>query len=172
MVDRIAEVWGTRTPYGRDTLWPVRVDQALREGVTEGDVDHWVHSACVLCSNGCACDIAVKDGAMVGIRGRADYLVNHGRLGPKGLFASWQGVSHPDRLTRPMIRVNGELVECSWDVAMNRIVERSQELLRERGPLSHGFYTSGQLFLEEYPVRGAHAGPEADGGEVRGGLRR
>ena len=150
MVDRIAEIWGTRTPYPKDGLWPVRVDQALGEGVTEDDVDRWVQSACVLCSNGCACDIAVKDGAMVGIRGRAGDLVNHGRLGPKGLFASWQGVSHRDRLKRPLIRENGRLVECDWDTAMNRIAERSRQLLRERGPLSHGFYTSGQLFLEEY----------------------
>ena len=150
MVDRIAEIWGTRTPYPRDGLWPVRLDQALGGGVTEDDVDRWVQSACVLCSNGCACDIAVKDGAMVGIRGRAGDLVNHGRLGPKGLFASWQGVSHRDRLTRPLIRENGRLVECDWDTAMNRIVERSRHLLRDRGPLSHGFYTSGQLFLEEY----------------------
>lgn len=150
MVDRIGNIWGSRTPYPRDGLWPVRVDQALAEGVAEDDVDRWVQSACVLCSNGCACDIAVKDGAMVGIRGRAGDLVNHGRLGPKGLFASWQGVSHRDRLTSPLIRENGRLVECDWDTAMNRIVERSQQLLRERGPLSHGFYTSGQLFLEEY----------------------
>ena len=150
MVDRIADIWGTRTPYPRDGLWPVRVDQTLSQGVTEDDVDRWVQSACVLCSNGCACDIAVKDGAMVGIRGRAGDLVNHGRLGPKGLFASWQGVAHRDRLTRPLIRENGRLVECDWDTAMNRITERSRQLLRERGPLSHGFYTSGQLFLEEY----------------------
>lgn len=150
MVDRIADIWGTRTPYPRDGLWPVRVDQALAEGVAEDDVDRWVQSACVLCSNGCACDIAVKDGAMVGIRGRSGDLVNHGRLGPKGLFASWQGVSHKDRLQRPMIRENGRLVECDWDTAMNRVAERSRQLLKDRGPLSHGFYTSGQLFLEEY----------------------
>jgi anaerobic selenocysteine-containing dehydrogenase len=150
MADRIADIWGSRTPYGRGGLWPVRVDQALDGGLQEADIDRWVQSACVLCSNGCACDIAVKDGAMVGIRGRAGDLVNHGRLGPKGLFASWQGVSHQDRLTRPMIREHGQLVECSWDTAMGRIVERSQELLRAKGPLSHGFYTSGQLFLEEY----------------------
>lgn len=150
MVDRIAEIWGTRTAYSKDGLWPVRVDQALAEGVAEDDIEQWVQSACVLCSNGCACDIAVKDGAMVGIRGRASDLVNHGRLGPKGLFASWQGMSHKDRLTRPLIRENGKLVECDWDTAMNRITERSRQLLRDRGPLSHGFYTSGQLFLEEY----------------------
>ncbi|CAI3797529.1 molybdopterin oxidoreductase family protein [Pseudarthrobacter sp. MM222] len=150
MVDRIANIWGTRTPYARDGLWPVRVDQALADGVTEDSVERWVQSACVLCSNGCACDIGVRDGAMVGIRGRAGDLVNHGRLGPKGLFASWQGVSHKDRLTRPLIREAGELVECDWDTAMNRIAVRSKELLRAKGPLSHGFYTSGQLFLEEY----------------------
>jgi len=150
MVDRISAIWGTRTPYGRGGLWPVRVDQRLANGVREEEVERWVQSACVLCSNGCACDIAVKDGAMVGIRGRAGDLVNHGRLGPKGLFASWQGVSHTDRLTQPLIRTNGELVPCDWETAMGRIVERSTALLKERGPLSHGFYTSGQLFLEEY----------------------
>ncbi|MCZ2402740.1 nitrate reductase [Paenarthrobacter sp. Z7-10] len=150
MVDRISEIWGTRTPFARGALWPVRVDQKLADGVQEKDVDRWVQSACVLCSNGCACDIAVKDGAMVGIRGRAGDLVNHGRMGPKGLFASWQGVSHPDRLTSPMIRENGQLVPCSWNTAMERIVSKSKALLKERGPLSHGFYTSGQLFIEEY----------------------
>lgn len=150
MVDRIADIWGTRTPYPKDGLWPVRVDQALQEGVTEADVDRWVQSACVLCSNGCACDIAVKDGAMVGVRGRAGDLVNHGRMGPKGLFASWQGISSGERLKRPLIRENGRLVECDWDTAMDRITERSRQLLHDRGPLSHGFYTSGQLFLEEY----------------------
>jgi hypothetical protein len=52
MVDRIAEIWGTRTPYGRGERWPVRVDSALADGVAEADVDRWVQSACVLCSNG------------------------------------------------------------------------------------------------------------------------
>ncbi|MCA4133344.1 molybdopterin oxidoreductase family protein [Arthrobacter sp. M4] len=150
MVDRIAEIWGTRTPYGKDGQWPVRVDRKMADGVDADTVDRWFQSACLLCSNGCACDIAVKDGAMVGIRGRADDRVNHGRLGPKGLFGSWQGMSHPDRLTSPLIRRNGKLQECSWDEAMERVVERSRSLLTEKGPLSHGFYTSGQLFLEEY----------------------
>lgn len=37
------------------------------------------------CSNGCALDIGVKDGKVVGVRGRATDRVNKGRLGPKGL---------------------------------------------------------------------------------------
>src|SRR3954468_10046309 len=154
MVDRIADIWGTRTPFARGGRWPVRVDQKLAEGLAEQDVDRWVQSACVLCSNGCACDIAVKDGHMVGVRGRAVDIVNHGRLGPKGLFASWQGVDNRDRLTRPLVREGGTLVETDWDTAMERIVSLSQALLEEKGPLSHGFYTSGQLFLEEYYALG------------------
>ncbi|MGN6126492.1 MAG: molybdopterin-dependent oxidoreductase, partial [Humibacter sp.] len=154
MVDRIAEIWGTRTPFAQAERWPVRVDMKLAEGLAPDDVDRWVQSACVLCSNGCAADIAVKDGRMVGVRGRASDIVNHGRLGPKGLFGSWQGMTAGDRLTRPMVREGGELVETDWDTAMSRVVERSQQLLEERGPLTHGFYTSGQLFLEEYYALG------------------
>jgi anaerobic selenocysteine-containing dehydrogenase len=150
MVDRIGNIWGTRTPFARGENWPVRVDQKLADGIRPEDVDRWVQSACTLCSNGCACDIAVKDDRMVGVRGRAMDIVNHGRLGPKGLFGSWQGMTNGDRLTRPLVRVGGELVETDWETAMARIVERSTMLLAEKGPLSHGFYTSGQLFLEEY----------------------
>jgi anaerobic selenocysteine-containing dehydrogenase len=49
-----------------------------------------------------------------------------------------------------MIRNGSELVEASWDEAMDLITGRSTELLESRGPLSHSFYTSGQLMLEEY----------------------
>src|SRR6478735_3479848 len=148
--DRIADIYGARTPHTRGTVWPARVDQYLNHGVDEGSVDRWVQSACLLCSNGCGCDIAVKDGRMVGVRGRATDVVNHGRLGPKGLYGSTRWAHSPDRLTRPLVREGATLVETDWDTAMGRIVTRSRALLEEKGPLSHGFYTSGQLFLEEY----------------------
>lgn len=149
-VDRIADIWGERTPHARGTVWPARVDLHLQPGVSEADVDRWVGSACVLCSNGCGCEIAVKDGRMVGVRGRATDTVNHGRMGPKGLYGSWDWATSKDRLTEPLIRVDGELRPTDWDTAMGRIVEVRKRLLADKGPLSHGFYTSGQLFIEEY----------------------
>ena len=103
-VDRIADIWGPRTPHDRGTVWPARVDIALRDGTHEEDVERWVRSACTLRSKGCACDLAVKEGRLVGIRGRAADVVNHGRLGPKGLFGHWTWPDDPDRLRRPMIR--------------------------------------------------------------------
>ena len=147
---RIDDIWGERTPHARGTPWPERTDLHLEGGIETGDVDRWVSSACLLCSNGCGCDIAVKDGRMVGVRGRATDRVNHGRLGPKGLYGSTPWASSPDRLTRPLVREGGRLVETDWDTALGRVVAESRRLLDEKGPLSHGFYTSGQLFLEEY----------------------
>lgn len=158
-IDRISEPWGTRTPYGPGETWPVRVDSHLAEGTDPADVDRWVQSASILHSNGDAMDIAVQGGRIVGVRGRGVDRVNHGRLGPKDLYG-WQANGSPDRLTRPLIRRGGELVETDWDTAMDAVADRTKELLEERGPSSIGFYTSGQLFLEEYYTLGliAHGG--------------
>lgn len=166
-LDRIAQPWGTRTPFEGGGGWPARQDMFLAEGVREGDVDRWVQSASVLHSNGDAMDIAVKGGRIVGVRGRIFDRVNHGRLDPKDLYG-WQANASRDRLTRPLLRVDGNLVESDWDTAMSLIVERTQALLAERGPGSLGFYTTGQFFLEEYytlatVVRGGLSTPHLDG---------
>ena len=102
--DRIADPWGRRTPYGSGQAWPDRVDEQVADGPGGPvAVERWVPSACVLCSNGCGLDIGVAGGRIVGVRGRAGDRVNHGRLGPKGLYG-WQANSAPDRLRRPLVR--------------------------------------------------------------------
>ncbi|MBQ1116439.1 molybdopterin oxidoreductase family protein [Streptomyces sp. C3-3] len=148
-VDRIAQPWGGRTPYDRGQSWPPRVDTYLAEGVESEEVERWVQAASILHSDGDAMDIAVSGGRMVGVRGRKVDRVNRGRLGPKDAFG-WQANASPDRLTKPLIRRGGGLVETDWNTAMELVVARSRDLLQERGPGSIGFYTSGQLFLEEY----------------------
>lgn len=70
-VDRIARPWGGRTPYGRHRPWPARVDTHLSEGVVPEEVDRWVQAASILHSDGDAMDIAVRNGRIVGVRGRA-----------------------------------------------------------------------------------------------------
>src|SRR4051794_276873 len=76
--DSIEDVWGQRTPFVGN--WPSRIDEHVVE-----TPQRWVQSCCVLCSNGCALDIGVKDDRIVGVRGRQGDRVNRGRLGPKGL---------------------------------------------------------------------------------------
>ncbi len=140
--DSVNEIWGKRIPY--DEAWDERVDER-----TSTVADSWVQSACVLCSNGCGLEIGVKDGRIVGVRGRADDHINRGRLGPKGLHG-WEANNSADRLTTPLIRKQGKLKPASWDEAMNLIVEKSKTIISKHSASAIGFYTSGQLFLEEY----------------------
>lgn len=63
---------------------------------------------------------------------------------------SWKALHSKDRLTHPLVRKNGRLEEVSWDEAMNLIVAKSKELQKHLTNHSIAFYTSGQLFLEEY----------------------
>src|SRR4051794_9229355 len=145
-VDRIRDPWGPATPVGPGDEWPERVDTFLVDGAAP---DRWVQTASILHSDGDAYDLAVQDGRLVGVRGRAMDRVNRGRLGPKDLYG-WQAIQSPDRLTCPLVRRDGELRPASWDEAMGLVVERSQAVLRRQGPSGIGFYTSGQLFLEDY----------------------
>ena len=140
--DSIADIWGPRTPYTGE--WPARVDENVEE-----EPERWVQSACVLCSNGCALDIGVKEDRIVGVRGREVDRVNKGRLGPKGLHG-WVANNSRERLTRPLVRRDGTLQEASWDEAMDLVVRRSKELKEQYTGGSIGFYNTGQLFLEEY----------------------
>jgi anaerobic selenocysteine-containing dehydrogenase len=134
------------------------VDERLNE-----EPDRWVQSACVLCTNGCGLDIGVKDGRIVGVRGRGDDRVSKGRLGPKGLHA-WEANNSPDRLTRPLIREGGKpggrFREATWDEAMDLIVARSQEVKEKYTAGALGVYNTGQLFIEDYYTLSviAHAG--------------
>ena len=144
----IEDIWGDRTPFRGEGQWPERVDSRMRE-----TPEKWVQSACVLCSNGCGIDIGVKHGRIVGVRGRAIDVVNRGRLGPKGLNG-WEANHSPDRLTRPRIRREGGFHEVSWDEAMDLIVQRTKEVRERYTASAIGFYTTGQLFLEEYYTLG------------------
>jgi ferredoxin-nitrate reductase len=140
--DSIADVWGPRTPHAE--RWSARVDERTLEGP-----ERWVQSVCVLCSTGCGIDIGVRDGRIVGVRGRAADRVNFGRLGPKGLHG-WEANHSADRLTRPLVRRGRTLEPATWDEAMELIVRRSRETIERYTPGAMAFYNTGQLTLEEY----------------------
>lgn len=116
----------------------------------DGEPDRWVHSACILCSNGCGVDIAVKDGRIVGVRGILDHPVNFGHLGPKGENA-WVANNSPRRGTTPMIRrTKGAPMEpVSWEVALDFFMENFKSAW-DQGHENLACYNSGQLTIEEF----------------------
>ena len=59
-------------------------------------------------------------------------------------------IGHKDRLTHPLVRKNGKLEKASWDEAMSLVVDKAKDVIKKLTPHGIGFYTSGQLFLEEY----------------------
>jgi anaerobic selenocysteine-containing dehydrogenase len=140
--DSVSDLFGPRAPYAGE--WPVRIDE-----ITVEAPERWIQSACVLCSVGCALDIGVREGRIVGVRGRPNDVANHGRLGPKGMHG-WQANASRDRLLLPRIRRDGRLQDGTWDEAMRILVAKTLEVLRRFGPKAIGFYNSGQLLLEEY----------------------
>jgi anaerobic selenocysteine-containing dehydrogenase len=123
-----------------------RIDSNLGVG---GEPDKWVHSACLLCSNGCGLDVAVKHGEIVGVRGQASHPVNFGHLGPKGEHA-WIANNSKRRGRMPMIRRSkrAPLHPVSWAEAMDFFVERFRDASAQ-GHNNLACYNSGQLTIEE-----------------------
>lgn len=137
--------WGPPTPTDRGERWPARVDEQYAAGVRPEDVDQWAHTASLLHSNGDAIEVAVKDERIVGVRGVARDRVNRGRLCVTDRFG-WQANGSPDRLTSPA--VGGE--PATWDDALALVTASIEDAIARYGRDSIGFYTSGQLYLEEY----------------------
>lgn len=120
----------------------------------DGEPDAWVHSACILCSNGCGLDIAVKDGRIVGVRGDVNHPVNFGHLGPKG-ENGWVANASPRRGTTPMIRrrKGGALEPVGWDEALD-FFEQHFRAAWDQGHENLACYNSGQLTIEEFYTLG------------------
>lgn len=72
-----------------------------------------VPTTCTYCGVGCQLELQVKDNTVVGAQplyGEA----NKGLLCVKGKFG-YNFINHKDRLTKPLIRKDGVLVESEWD---------------------------------------------------------
>ena len=97
-------------------------------------VDRRVRTVCSYCGVGCQLDLLVAGGRVVGAL-PADGPSNRGRLCVKGRFAH-SFIGHPDRLTSPLVRRDGRLVEATWDEALDLVAGRFRAALDRLGP--HG----------------------------------
>ncbi len=88
-----------------------------------------VRTICPYCGVGCGLYLGVRGNRVVSARGDTDNPVNQGLLCVKGRFG-YEFIHHPERLTRPLIRKNGGLVEATWDEALDLV---AAQLARYRG---------------------------------------
>lgn len=82
-----------------------------------------VETTCVYCGVGCGIYLGVRGNTVVSVRGDRERMPNWGRLCVKGRYG-YNFVNHPQRLTKPLIRKNGELQEASWDEALDLVAEK------------------------------------------------
>jgi formate dehydrogenase (NADP+) alpha subunit len=85
--------------------------------------DREVLSTCAYCGVGCQIYFGERSGKVISARGATESPVNHGVLCVKGRFGH-EFINHPDRLTTPLIKKNGEFVQASWDEALDLIAEK------------------------------------------------
>jgi formate dehydrogenase alpha subunit len=104
-----------------------------------------VKTICPYCGVGCSIYLGVRDNKIVSVRGDRDGLVNRGSLCVKGRFGIAEFVHHPERLTSPLIKKNGELKEASWDEALELVAKK----LRGYTPDEVGVIASAKCTNEE-----------------------
>ncbi len=107
-----------------------------------------VPTICPYCGVGCGLNLVVKDGKLAGVEPWKRHPVNEGKLCPKG-NACYEFVSDRDRLTRPLIKKNGKLVESSWDEALSLVAEKLSGTYKKYGPGSLAFQVSCRVPNEE-----------------------
>jgi formate dehydrogenase major subunit len=84
---------------------------------------HEVQSTCVYCGVGCGIYLGVKGDRVVSVRADEERPSNQGSLCVKGRFG-YNFINHPDRLTTPLIKKEGEFVEATWDEALDLVAEK------------------------------------------------
>jgi nitrate reductase NapA len=112
------------------------------------ETDTWVKGVCRYCGTGCGVLTGVKDGKIVSVKGDPDNPVNRGALCLKGLTLP-EIMYTDDRLLTPLIRRDGNLVQATWEEALDLIAEKINTAVTSAGPGAVGFYGSGQNVAEE-----------------------
>jgi len=114
---------------------------------------------CPYCGVGCQIDLHTLDNRYAFAMAHTeqwDKQPNKGMLCVKGRFGL-DFVDAPDRLRNPLIRKNGELVEASWDEALDLVAAAFRKTKETYGPDSLGFFASAKVTNEENYALGRFA---------------
>ncbi|WP_456829958.1 molybdopterin oxidoreductase family protein [Deinococcus sp. UYEF24] len=106
-----------------------------------------VRTTCPYCAVQCNFDLHLENGLAVKITPTKECPVAGGTVCKKGL-ASLADLRHAERLTSPLLRVNGVLTPVSWDVALATFGQKVRPIL-ERDPSRLALFGSGALTNEK-----------------------
>ena len=98
---------------------------------------------CGFCGVGCGLSVTVEDGIITKVTGDKNNPSSKGEACIKGR-EGWRHLYSDRRLTRPLIRKNGELVPASWDEALDLVANRMMEIKSEYGEDAFGVFSSSR----------------------------
>ncbi len=130
------------------------------------------YRTCPFCEATCGLTVTMRGDDVVSVRGDDDDVFSRGFLCPKS-----QGLKQlhedPDRLTTPLVRRDGELVEASWEEAFEAVDEGLSRVLAEGGrdavavylgnPSAHSISALyGPAFLKALGSKNIHSASSVD----------
>ncbi len=118
-----------------------------------------VRSTCPYCGVGCQVDMVIKENHITRVDAPFDVAPNYGRLCTKGRYGL-DYVSHPSRLTYPMIRKDigakprkpvglSGFRRASWDEALDLAAEQLARIVKESGGDALGTFCSAKATNED-----------------------
>ena len=105
-------------------------------------------TVCMFCGDGCQITVQTKDQELIEVNSAQGAGRNSGDLCARGFFG-FRAASHPSRVTQPLIRRNGVLVEATWEEALVFVAEQTNRLKFAHGPQAFGGLISGRCTNEE-----------------------
>jgi formate dehydrogenase major subunit len=113
-----------------------------------GAPTHWTKTTCAYCGTGCEMNVGVRDGKIVSIRPVLEAPVSKGHLCVKGRYAH-DYVYASDRITEPLMRINGYWKVVSWEKAIDYCASELKRILADCGPNAIGVLGSARGTNEE-----------------------
>src|SRR5690606_37436709 len=92
---------------------------------------------CTFCGDGCRITVQTKDNELIEVNSAHGAGRNNGDLCARGFFG-FHASSHAGRLTHPLIRREGALVETTWEEALEFVAAQALRLKLAHGPDAFG----------------------------------
>ncbi len=103
---------------------------------------------CTYCGDGCRITIQTKGNELIEVNSSHGAGRNNGDLCARGYFG-FHVSTHPDRLTHPLIRRDGRLLQATWEEALEYVAEQTTRLKLAHGPDAFGGLISSHCTNED-----------------------
>jgi formate dehydrogenase alpha subunit len=105
-------------------------------------------TVCPFCGCGCSFYLVSEGDRVTAIEPSPQNPVNRGMLCVKG-WNAYEFIHSHDRLTVPLVRKQGALVESTWEEALKIVSSRLSDIRAKSGPRSLAFLSSAKVTNEE-----------------------